>query len=107
MKTQLALNAPWPQAQAVESKPKPKAPPKETKKRATPVKKSYVKSTRTVTASFDEDGNLLGIEPLLMVWQQRIAVCHAYTGRSAVIFNEGFKAAEVIYGIDKRKWRGT
>ena len=108
MKTILAPNAPWP---APALPPEPKAP--KTPKAVKPSNPCAPKVTKVVPAYrarlmkvyFDATNKVLSMEPVALCYTARIEGCHDYKGQPANIFNEGFRAAERIYGIGKRAQR--
>lgn len=105
MKTILAPNAPWPSTSPEEPKPAVLKPIKDIKPRKPYVKKIKPYTIKLMTVKFDEGGNVISMEPVVHCYTPRIEGCHSYKGQSANIFNEGFRAAERIYGIGKREQR--
>ena len=62
-------------------------------------------TTQIVRLYRDADGTIVGSEEVELVNQAVIGGANKYMGTYASLFNEGFRAAERIYGIGVRKKR--
>ena len=62
-------------------------------------------TTQIVRLYRDADGTIVGSEEVELVNQAVVGGANKYMGTYASLFNEGFRAAERIYGIGIRKKR--
>ena len=99
--------------------PKPKAPPRVPKEKPVDHTLDYFKeahdfiaprvkdkgTTQLVRLYRDAEGTIVGSEEVKLVNQAAIAGVNKYMGTYASLFNEGFRAAEWIYGVGIRKKR--
>lgn len=114
-RTSLAPGANWP----TDKPAKPKAPPRVPKEKPTDTSLDYFKEARDFIAPLikdkgttqivrlyrDAEGTIIGSEEVGLVNQAVISGNNKYMGTYASLFNEGFRAAERVYGIGVRKKR--